>query len=37
MYEADRVQAALGLADEPIGVAGGWLKIFFQKYIMLLC
>ena len=30
-YETDRVQAALGLADEPIGVAGWLVKEFLTK------
>ncbi len=31
VYETDRVQEALGLADEPIGVAGWIVKEFLQK------
>jgi len=31
VYETDRVQNALGLADEPIGVAGWLIKEFFVK------
>ena len=31
MYETDRVQEALGLADEPIGVAGWLVKGFLPK------